>query len=151
MSVFSMRFPPESILIVIFAILISSFLNCGYNERKWMGNACSLAHLVMGEIKRAHLVKKQLGLQEKRSMREKGKWWNSWGHIALHADKYHTRVMAAIYIERDQMVLSAQHPSTQSLPAGSQYKTLDLSVYLASVPLDDKVNLHMQVGQMLYN
>lgn len=72
-------------------------------------------------------------------------------NIALHADKYHTRVMAAIYIERDQMVLSAQHPSTQSLPAGSQYKTLDLSVDLASVPLDDKVNLHMQVGQMLYN
>lgn len=53
-------------------------------------------------------------------------------------------------LERDEMRISLQHPSVQSFPTRSQFKTLDVSLNLTSVPFS-KVNLHKKVGEMLYN
>jgi len=54
-------------------------------------------------------------------------------------------------IEKDEMIISLQQPSVQVLSTRPQFKTLDVSLNLASVPLLDKFNLHKKVGEILYN
>ena len=49
------------------------------------------------------------------------------------------------------MKFSMQNPIALSLNFGSQFKTLDVSLYFTSVPLSDKIDFHREVGEMLYN
>lgn len=53
-------------------------------------------------------------------------------------------------LEKNQMNFSLHHPLPQSLSSNSQFKALDVSLYLTSVPLLDKINFHIHVGEILY-
>lgn len=71
--------------------------------------------------------------------------------MALKITPQYTHVLATMDLEREEMKIKLKHPSVQTLPSGSQAQDLDVSLDLNSVPLADKVNLHKQVGEMLYN
>lgn len=68
-----------------------------------------------------------------------------------HSVPYQTILLATMDLERNHMKFSLQHPLAQSLPSGSQFKALDVSWDLTSVPLPDKINFHEHVGGMLYS
>ncbi len=49
------------------------------------------------------------------------------------------------------MNFSLHHHLAQSLPSSSQFRTLDVSLDLTSVPFPDKFNFHREVGETFYS
>jgi len=47
--------------------------------------------------------------------------------------------------------LSFTHPITQSITSRSDFKADNLSVNTKDIPLLDKINLHKQTGELIYN
>jgi len=62
--------------------------------------------------------------------------------ISSHSIPYQTRLLAIMDLQRNQMNFSLQHSLAQSFLSGSQFKALDISLGLKSVPLPDKINFH---------
>lgn len=71
--------------------------------------------------------------------------------MTSHSVPYHTRLLASLDLERNQMKFSLQHPLAQSLPSLSQLKALEISLDLTSVPLPYMINFHRKVWDMLYS
>lgn len=49
------------------------------------------------------------------------------------------------------MKIRLKHPFVQTLPLACKFQDLDVSLKLSSIPLVDNINLHRQVGEILYN
>lgn len=64
---------------------------------------------------------------------------------------YQTTLLYAMSLERNQLKLSLMHPVVQYIPSGLDFKTLDLSINVANIPLYDKINFNRKVGEMLYS
>ena len=71
--------------------------------------------------------------------------------LASHSVPYQTKIFATMDLERNQMKFSLYRPSVQSIPFGPQFRTVDLSFDMANVPLQEKINLHREEWEMIYN
>jgi len=71
--------------------------------------------------------------------------------MTSHFTPQRTRLLTATDLEKEEMKIKLKHPSIQTLPSGSKFQDLYVSLDLTSILLVDKVNLHRKVGEMLYN
>ena len=56
-------------------------------------------------------------------------------------------LLTAIDLEKDQFRIALSHPTNMSIGSSSNFNTVDVKM----IPLLDKVNLHMQTGQLIVN
>lgn len=62
-----------------------------------------------------------------------------------------TIFISVMDLEKNKLKLSVLHPTSQLLPTRANFKTVDLSLNTANVPLHDKINFHRQTGEMRYH
>ena len=62
-----------------------------------------------------------------------------------------TRLLTSMDLEKDQFKMDFSHPSEMTVGSSSSFKTVNLTVDVKKIPLLDKVNLHMQTGQLIVN
>ena len=54
-------------------------------------------------------------------------------------------------LEKSQLKISFSHPIEISMGSSSNFKTVNLAVDTHKLPMLDKINLHMQTGQLIVN
>jgi len=64
---------------------------------------------------------------------------------------YQTILLFVMDLERNALKLSLIHLVFQSLPSGTNFKTLDKSINVVDIPLLDKINFHGQAREILYS
>lgn len=64
---------------------------------------------------------------------------------------YHTRFLSTMDLERNQLKLFFSHPSALVFSSLVCFKTMNLIVYVRDIPLPDKINLHRQTRELIYN
>jgi len=65
--------------------------------------------------------------------------------------EYHTRLLSAMDLERNQLKLSFSHPSALTISSSAGFKTVNLTVDAREIPLLDKINLHRQTRELIYS
>jgi len=54
-------------------------------------------------------------------------------------------------LEKSQLKIAFSHPTKISMGSTSNFKTVNLTVDTHKLPMLDKINLHMQTGQLIVN
>lgn len=54
-------------------------------------------------------------------------------------------------LEKSQLKTVSSHPTKMSIGSTSHFKTVNLTVDSHKLPMLDKINLHMQTGQLIVN
>lgn len=62
-----------------------------------------------------------------------------------------TRLLSSTDLEKNQLKISFSHPTEISVGFTSNFKTVNLTVDTHKLPMLDKINLHMQTGQLIVN
>lgn len=62
-----------------------------------------------------------------------------------------TRLLSSMELERSQFKIAFSHPTEMSVGSTSSLKTVNFTVDTHKLPMLDKINLHMQTGQLIVN
>lgn len=68
-----------------------------------------------------------------------------------HVSHEKTRLISAMDLEKIQLKINFSHPTKISVGCTSNFKTVNLIVDTHKLPMLEKINLHMQTGQLIVN
>ncbi len=70
---------------------------------------------------------------------------------AQFVSDYQTRLLSAMDLERNQLNLAFSNPYTVSVSYYSGFNTVNLIVDAREIPFPGKINLHSQIGELIYS
>lgn len=64
---------------------------------------------------------------------------------------YQARLLSAMDLAKNQLKLYFTHPISQSISFSVDFKNVNNYVNTKDIPLPENINLHMKIGELIYN
>ena len=64
---------------------------------------------------------------------------------------YQSMLLSTMDLDRNKLMFSFTHPIPQSIFSGVYFRMVNIFVNTKDIPLPDRIYLHMQAGELIYN